>query len=639
MPIRLFVVPFVVLFLLFSACGDKKKSAPVEPEAPGVARTQPVPLPAKETLDKLGPENDLDSRWILENPLLIVIGHPKKFLNSPFGRGNEQFLSELIAGVFLIPLNYAKIERFVQSVAPAVVPVEVQENGQRAVRQGLVLRRSMTVRFDSPVTQDDFLKPFQNPPRVTVETMRRDLGGLEYFDLTGEYNANQQKVGVRFADDRTVVLVHGFEADFKEVFDGRASRSAAVDRAGRLNLDTCDVAISASREGMNIDSMLLQEMLIGFGMTRETAPIFANNFRSLTASLRIDAERDTPMLDVRFETLTEEGAGEVSEFVDGMIVLAQTSLAAMNERIRQTMPFSPGFADEALNAMAVKKDGGGIRFTIDKFESFDRTFGDGIKGQQEALLQRRLEQGKHEQLVYLTQAVAAYYQANKKFPSAIRSADGKPLLSWRVALLPTVGMEGLYREFKFDQPWDSEANKALVEKMPPLFRMMEGDAESGKTMVRFFNSEGTPMSNPDLKFEDLKHLRTTMLFVSVLPAQAVPWTQPDDLTLELDKLEETLGSTLLGSTFTGEIVLQPILPTSDPRSVQQRKFFEALFKGLPLPQTTESVPAPTEATPAEAVPETATPPALKVPVEDEPADEKPAPETPGPAPTADTVDS
>src|SRR5262245_9450764 len=39
-------------------------------------------------------------------------------------------------------------------------------------------------------------------------------------------------------------------------------------------------------------------------------------------------------------------------------------------------------------------------------------------------------------------------------PGAIRSKDGKPLLSWRVAILPYIEQDSLYRQFKLDEPWD-----------------------------------------------------------------------------------------------------------------------------------------------------------------------------------------
>ena len=42
---------------------------------------------------------------------------------------------------------------------------------------------------------------------------------------------------------------------------------------------------------------------------------------------------------------------------------------------------------------------------------------------------------------------------------AICDKDGKPLLSWRVTILPYIEHSMLYREFKLDEAWDSPHNK------------------------------------------------------------------------------------------------------------------------------------------------------------------------------------
>ena len=53
----------------------------------------------------------------------------------------------------------------------------------------------------------------------------------------------------------------------------------------------------------------------------------------------------------------------------------------------------------------------------------------------------------------------AYAVTNHHFPADVRSNDGKPLLSWRVRLLPYLGHQALYNEFHRDEPWDSPHNK------------------------------------------------------------------------------------------------------------------------------------------------------------------------------------
>src|SRR5262249_33795420 len=46
-------------------------------------------------------------------------------------------------------------------------------------------------------------------------------------------------------------------------------------------------------------------------------------------------------------------------------------------------------------------------------------------------------------------AMHNYHDANKALPAhAIYSKDGKPLLSWRVAILPYIDQDALYKKFK-----------------------------------------------------------------------------------------------------------------------------------------------------------------------------------------------
>jgi len=51
----------------------------------------------------------------------------------------------------------------------------------------------------------------------------------------------------------------------------------------------------------------------------------------------------------------------------------------------------------------------------------------------------------------------------------VRSRDGKPLLSWRVAILPYLEQQELYGQFHHDEPWDSANNKPLSQTMIKTF--------------------------------------------------------------------------------------------------------------------------------------------------------------------------
>ena len=63
---------------------------------------------------------------------------------------------------------------------------------------------------------------------------------------------------------------------------------------------------------------------------------------------------------------------------------------------------------------------------------------------------------------------SATYEGRLPAPATTTKA-GKPLLSWRVAILPFIDEDQLFKEFAHDEPWDSVHNKKLLAKMPRIF--------------------------------------------------------------------------------------------------------------------------------------------------------------------------
>ena len=88
-------------------------------------------------------------------------------------------------------------------------------------------------------------------------------------------------------------------------------------------------------------------------------------------------------------------------------------------------------------------------------------------------------------LKQLALAMHNYHDVYKQFPpAAIRDAHGRPLLSWRVALLPFVEENQLYHQFHLDEPWDSPHNKPLLAKMPEVFKPRSATLRAaGKTTL------------------------------------------------------------------------------------------------------------------------------------------------------------
>jgi RNA polymerase sigma factor (sigma-70 family) len=128
------------------------------------------------------------------------------------------------------------------------------------------------------------------------------------------------------------------------------------------------------------------------------------------------------------------------------------------------------------------------------------------------------------------------------FPAAAISKDGKPLLSWRVALLPyldtAVGRDQhvLYEKFHLDEPWNSPHNKALLDQMPEVFApvVRKGDPK-GSTYYQVFSGPGALFEGTGgKKIEDVFD-GTSNTFLVVEAAKAVPWTKPEDLPFDKDQ--------------------------------------------------------------------------------------------------------
>src|SRR5207244_3205303 len=84
-------------------------------------------------------------------------------------------------------------------------------------------------------------------------------------------------------------------------------------------------------------------------------------------------------------------------------------------------------------------------------------------------------------------------------PAAVRSTDGTPLLSWRVAILPFIEQDTLYQEFHLDEPWDSPHNIRLLERMPRTYAPFSGKKtpQPYTTYYQVFVGEGTAFEGPE----------------------------------------------------------------------------------------------------------------------------------------------
>jgi prepilin-type processing-associated H-X9-DG protein len=131
----------------------------------------------------------------------------------------------------------------------------------------------------------------------------------------------------------------------------------------------------------------------------------------------------------------------------------------------------------------------------------------------------------------------------------LKNAADKPLLSWRVALLPYVDQQALYNQFKLDEPWDSPNNKKLIEQMPKIYAPVNKPGKPGYTHLQMaigpnaLSAVGTriPASFPD-------GMSNTIAVSEA--AEPVIWTKPDDVMLSGKELPKNLKKKF-GGQFPG----------------------------------------------------------------------------------------
>lgn len=115
-------------------------------------------------------------------------------------------------------------------------------------------------------------------------------------------------------------------------------------------------------------------------------------------------------------------------------------------------------------------------------------------------------------------------------PNYTVDAEGQPLHSWRVLLLPYLENKGLYDRIDLTKPWDAEENRDLLAQRPYVFACPNSDISDQHTTYHLIKLdlgyEQSPEEDSEIADSSFRYL-----VMEVDEDQSVPWMAPQDVHL------------------------------------------------------------------------------------------------------------
>ena len=128
-------------------------------------------------------------------------------------------------------------------------------------------------------------------------------------------------------------------------------------------------------------------------------------------------------------------------------------------------------------------------------------------------------------------ALLNYHEANGSFPPAyVADADGKPMHSWRVLILPYLEHNPLFATYNMAEPWDGPNNRKLLDLRPNVYDCPSRGAGRGLTSYVAIVGPGTAFpGSKTTKLGDIHDGPGRTILVAEVSNVDIAWTEPRDL--------------------------------------------------------------------------------------------------------------
>ena len=219
----------------------------------------------------------------------------------------------------------------------------------------------------------------------------------------------------------------------------------------------------------------------------------AKTVRGATATGSLTGPR---LLRVVLDAKDAEAAGNIEELLQQALRMASGGLALAKQGIpkemRATLDPLVKLAAEFIDGGNATKSGSEVTLDFKRPQVLDTAGTTIIGAARQSIMNARAAARQARQMNNMKQialAMIMYEEIHNYFPPAAIERNGKPLLSWRVAILPFLEEDALYKQFHLDESWDSPHNREVAKKMPSVFQSPDSPS-NGKTRVMLFTGKG-----------------------------------------------------------------------------------------------------------------------------------------------------
>ncbi len=501
--------PLILLGLLLLMLGQGTGAA--DPPSAGGA---PAAAPA------------IDTSLIPEDAVIAFVAYPRRVLAFPaLAKADIKALSMADAMGDRFGFSLADVEQVMMLFLEPGAPVHG--------RLGRPNVAGVVFHLAKPHAGQEFAAKMMAPDKPEEV----EIAGKKCFRPAKNQQSHYQRTSpcVCFPDERTIVV--GDLVMLEKMLSANNVQTPLTEELRTLD-PTVDAAIVVNnRNGTTLATLLkeahLPESLAGLPEVLTTARLTVKAAPEVSLALELVGKDD-------------DAAARLAKMVDAAKSLAENVLPALHDDLpkRLTADQKPiveellRLADKVASGLVPQRTRNQVAIQINGLTKIDDLATKVVLPAIDLARRVALRTQSANNVKQLLLAVFSYEVAHRRLPArAIFSKDGKPLLSWRVQMLPNLDEAALYKQFHLDEPWDSPNNKPLIAKMPSTFKVPGGKHnEEGRTCyvvpvgkdTVFDGETGTRLA------QITDGTSKTIAMLQAPDDKSVFWTKPDDLEFDSD---------------------------------------------------------------------------------------------------------